>query len=290
MNNAPLAYPLVRGLVMVKRFKGRPRKRKNTYFRNPSSASYTRVSGIDPLRKKFVQNKLMVSLLLIVAVLIFSFWQLDRLFSPTIMKYAEMQTNRIASLVVNEAFHEAAKSLKDQTIIQVDQDENGKITLVGLNSYVISDIVSKTTKQVEKNIERVERGDLSFLTLSQYDLERMKRDKKGFYFEVPLGVITKTALLSNSGPTIPVRFSVIGDVKSNVHDDVKSYGLNNSQLKVVMDVEVNLQVIIPFSSKITTVKVQIPLDTKLIPGDVPNFFPYGSTQNLYPNNSSENKK
>jgi sporulation protein YunB len=288
MNKAPLAYPLARGLVMVKRFKGRTIKRKNTYFRKPSSSSYTRSPSIYQGRKekKSLLNKFMVTSFLIVAVLIFLFWQLDRMFSPTIMNYAEMQSKRIASLIINDAYQEAAKNLKDQSILQIDHDENGKITSVGYNSYAISDIVSKTTKAVEKNIERVQRGDLSFLSLSQSDLEKMKKDKKGFYFDVPLGIITNTALLSNSGPTVPVRFSVIGDVQSNVHEDVKSYGINNAQVKVMMDVEVNLQVIIPFNTKITTVKVQVPLDTKLIPSEVPNFLPYGS-QNLYPNNSSK---
>lgn len=238
--------------------------------------------------KNNLPNKYLLLFLLIFIIFCYGFWKVDKAFSPTIMKYSEKETKRIASLVINDAYESASNNLEGQQIIIHDVDENGK-SAIRTNTFLINKIISSTTKRVEENISKVENGDLSFISLPKSELKQLKKDDKGFYLDVPIGVATNTTLLSKVGPTIPVRFSVVGDAIANVTTDVKPFGFNNSVVDVIMDIEVNMNVIIPFSSKTTKVKVQVPIASEIIEGEVPSFLPYTSNQ-LAPNQSTKDKK
>ncbi|PEL12040.1 sporulation protein YunB [Bacillus sp. AFS017336] len=222
---------------------------------------------------KVLPNKYVVISIVFLIFSIYSFWKIDKMFSPTILKYSEKQTRRIASSIVNEAYESASKELKGQDIIVRDVDGNGK-EVISTNTYLINKIIGSTTRHVEENIRRVENGDLSFLSLSSAEKKKMKTDHDGLYLKVPIGVVTNTVLLGKLGPTIPVRFSVVGDTVANVSQKVKPFGFNNSVVEIIMNVEVNMNVIIPFSTKSTKVKVEVPIATEIIDGEVPNYIPF----------------
>ncbi|WP_180233033.1 sporulation protein YunB [Bacillus sp. AFS055030] len=260
----------------MKRFKYRrvPKRKlfvsKRKSFGGFKTGSTTKIT--QSIRNLF-PNKFVVISIVLLFFSLYAFWEIDKILSPTILKYSEKQTKRIASLVINEAYESASKELQGQEIIIRDIDENGK-AVISTNTYLINKIIGSTTKQVEENIRRVENGDISFLSLSKAEMEKMKADNDGFYLKVPIGVVTNTVLLGKLGPTIPVRFSVVGDAVANVTQEVKPFGFDNSVVEIIMNVEVNMNVIIPFSTKSTKVKVEVPIATEIIDGEVPNFIPF----------------
>mgnify|MGYP001042581213 CR=1 FL=1 len=238
------------------------------------------------IRKKLPNKFVVIGIILLIFTL-YAFWKIDQIFSPTILKYSEKQTKRIASLVINEAYESASQELKGQDIIIRDVDENGK-AVISTNTYLINKIIGSTTQHVEENIRRVENGDLSFLSLSKSEMKKMKSDNEGFYLKVPIGVVTNTVLLGKLGPTIPVRFSVVGDAVASVSQEVKPFGFDNSVVEIIMHVEVNMNVIIPFSTKSTKVKVEVPIATEIIDGEVPSYIPF--TPNTQQTPSKSDKK
>lgn len=235
------------------------------------------------IRKK-LPNKFILITICILIFSVYAFWQVDKIFSPTILKYSEKQTRRIASLVINEAYESASKELKGQKIILRDVDENGKV-IISTNTYLINKIIASTTQHVEEDIRRVENGDISFLSLSKSEMKKMHADKEGLYLKIPIGVVTNTVLLGKLGPTIPVRFSVVGDAVANVSQEVKPFGFDNSVVEIIMHVEVNMNVIIPFSTKSTKVKVEVPIATEIIDGEVPSFIPFTPNNQQIPSTS-----
>lgn len=240
------------------------------------TSSFTALPVLQSFRKK-LPNKYVVIFLIVLTLVCYGFWKIDNIFSPTILKYSEKQTKRIANLVINEAYESASRELEGQDIIIRDVDQNGK-TVISTNTYLINKIIGSTTRNVEENIRRVEHGDLSFLSLPKSELKKMKSDDEGFYIDVPIGVITNTVLLGRLGPTIPVRFSVVGDAVANVSQKVKPFGFDNSVVEIIMNVEVNMNVIIPFTSKSTKVKVQVPIASEIIDGEVPSYVPFSPNQ------------
>ncbi|MEH7512894.1 sporulation protein YunB [Gottfriedia acidiceleris] len=272
----------------MKRFKYR-RVPNNKFFvskRKSFSGYKTGSTQITQSIRNIFPNKYVVISIVLLFFSFYAFWQIDKIFSPTILKYSEKQTRRIASLVINEAYESASKELQGQDIIIRDVDENGK-AVISTNTYLINKIIGSTTQHVEENIRRVENGDISFLSLSKSEMNKMKADHDGLYLKVPIGVVTNTVLLGKLGPTIPVRFSVVGDAVANVTQEVKPFGFDNSVVEIIMNVEVNMNVIIPFSTKSTKVKVQVPIATEIIDGEVPSYIPFTpNTQQTIPQTPS----
>ena len=205
-------------------------------------------------------------------------WMINRGIEPTLMSYAESQTRQIASLVISKAINKkVAEELDAGEVIQVEKDGKGEIATVGINTAIVNRVLSQTTYLVEANLREAEKGNLAMLGIPA-DIE-IETDKKlreqGFVYQIPLGQATNNALLGNLGPLIPVKFNAIGDVHSDVKEKIEPLGINNVLIKVFVEVEVNVQVIIPFSTDIATVKTDIPVAMQVIQGKVPDFYNSG---------------
>ena len=90
-----------------------------------------------------------------------------------------------------------------------------------------------------------------------------------------MGIAFENAFLSNLGPKIPVRFNMVGTVFSNINTNVKSHGINNALMEVVIDVTVSIRVSIPFAWRDFTTTEKIPLAIKVINGKVPTYYSSG---------------
>lgn len=89
-----------------------------------------------------------------------------------------------------------------------------------------------------------------------------------------------STLLSNIGPKIPIKFSLIGDVTTNLKTDVKEYGINNALLNVSIEIIVNFRVSLPFTSDKITINNVFPISMKVIQGSIPSYYS-GGFENSY---------
>lgn len=87
---------------------------------------------------------------------------------------------------------------------------------------------------------------------------------------------TGNTLLANLGPQVPVHFSVVGDVQSDFRRKITEYGINNAMIELSINIQANVQIVIPFSTSTTVVETDIPVYVGVIPGKVPNFYSSGS--------------
>ena len=84
-------------------------------------------------------------------------------------------------------------------------------------------------------------------------------------------------LLSNIGPKIPVKISLVGDVSTNFSTEIVEYGINNALLKVIVNISVTTKVILPITSEDLTINANIPIGMKVIQGKIPNYYLNGFT-------------
>lgn len=194
------------------------------------------------------------------------------------MRYAESQTTKIATLVINKAISEQVVSGMDTTdLIEYVPISDGKRTVIQYNAEVINKIKAETVSLVQANINEAEKGNLKALE-SQVDVEFDSESadlSEGLVYYIPLGKATNNVLLANSGPNIPVQFTAIGDIVTDVVWTQKPLGINNTWIEASIRVVVNVQIIIPFGTKVTTVQEDIPIGTFLHEGEVPQFFNNG---------------
>ncbi|WP_144646018.1 sporulation protein YunB [Priestia megaterium] len=204
-------------------------------------------------------------------------WLINRGIEPTLMKYAEAQTKEIATLVINKAVNKQVLDQLDVDVIKVESTPNGQVAKI--DTALVNRVRAQTTSFVQANLKEAEKGNLDALELPT-DIRIEKSEKlrnQGIVYQVPLGQATNNALLGNLGPLIPVKFHAIGDVQTDVVRKIEEYGINNAFLEVSIKVKVNMQIIIPFATKKTTVTATIPVGGTVIPGNVPDYFNGGNS-------------
>nr|WP_263324994.1 sporulation protein YunB [Neobacillus sp. Marseille-Q6967] len=206
-------------------------------------------------------------------------WLVNKGIEPSLIRYAESKTKQIASQVINKAINKKTVDVGD--VIKVESGENGAQPTAGLNTEVINQKLSEITNEVQNNLNAAEKGDLASLEqLTDVDIQVDAKREDGIVWNVPLGQATNMALLGNLGPKIPVRFHAIGEVRPDVKINTKPMGINNTWIDVAIHLEVSVQIITPFATKITKLDQNIPVGGKLIQGDVPQFYNNGGSMPL----------
>ncbi|PQD95195.1 sporulation protein YunB [Pradoshia eiseniae] len=220
-----------------------------------------------PLPMKHV---LLISFGFFIVSTILAIWIVNKAIEPTLMKYAESETKKMASVVINKAIEESIAENKDlNEVISEIPKEGEQISVEGIrfNTEIINRFRADTTTRIQEALSEIEAGNLSAV-----DYLSTGSKKEGIIHEVPLGKVTNNALLGNMGPDIPVEIHSVSDVQSDVKTTLEPYGINNALIKVVLFVEVNAQVVVPFSSKPTKITTDVPIAMRTTSGQVPSYY------------------
>ncbi|MBB6281842.1 sporulation protein YunB [Geobacillus subterraneus] len=202
-------------------------------------------------------------------------WIVNKSMKPLLMEIAETETKRIANLVINNAIEQQFQ--KDnpefQQLVSVRQDANGKIVSVDFDTAIMNRILSETDDHVMESLKAATEGRIERMVLPE--VESGQGNSRGIIYYIPLGQVTNNALLANLGPRIPVQFQIVGNVDSEVTKQIHAYDINSFFIEIDIHVAVDIQVIIPFASKVSTVTTDMPIVMRFIPGEVPQFYNKG---------------
>lgn len=230
-----------------------------------------------PLKKIKISglNLFIIIFILFVSALYVTLSYINKSITPTLINYAEVELKRFSNLVINRAVSEViTEDLKVDELLIIGKDNSDEIKTIDFNPIFVNRLLTIITSNVQKNLKNIVKGNLDKVDIidesfDDYDLEKLKN---GIIFEIPSGIISKNALLSNLGPKIPVRFNLVGEVISRINTNITNYGINNAMIEISIDIELNEQVILPFISKKIIYNTNIPIAIKLIQGTVPNYY------------------
>ncbi|MFK4997325.1 sporulation protein YunB [Bacillus sp. N9] len=185
-----------------------------------------------------------------------------------------MTNEKIAPMVISKAIKDVIPNVKDinEILEIVPNGSNG--SAVKYKTDIINRTQADLSRAIQLNLKEAEIGNLEALqaeTGIEVDYEK-SNEGEGIVYSFPLGQATNNALLGNLGPRIPIRFTAIGSVDTNVDMNVKQYPINNLFVDVIIEVEVTVQIIIPIGTKQTVVKQKVPIAGGLYPGQVPQFY------------------
>lgn len=220
-------------------------------------------------------NKLTISIILVIIFLLLWFFIFNKELLPILSNYALVETKNISTKIINEAVtKKIAKEEYLNDLVETTLNKNGEIVSVDFNPVYVNKALSTITNEVQNNIKKIEEGNVDF------DSEIIKNNND-LIFEIPFGIVFRMPILADLGPKLPLKTKIIGNVISNINTKITNYGINNAMLEIYIEVEVSEQILLPFISKKTTVKENIPVAMKVIQGTVPKY--YGGSMN---NNSS----
>lgn len=224
-------------------------------------------------KKNKVINKILFILILLVISVIYIFKIFNSKALPQLISYSEIETKKIVStLVSNTIIEEISNNTNINNFFITTKDNNGDIQSIDFNTSEVNKILNKSSKLVEQNLKYLETGEVNKLNLSNLSSIDKEKLKKGIIYELPSGVILNNTILNNILPKIPIKMNLIGNVFTKITTDVESYGINNALLKVNINVEAEVKIIMPFVSSNTKINVDIPIIMKIIEGSVPSYY------------------
>ena len=224
--------------------------------------------------KKVKISSKIIRIMILVIIFTFLFLNyINKKILPSLMNYAKVDSKKMAINIMNNSINdEVLNILKEDDIFSLSKNEEGEITSVNYNPVIVNKVLAKTSNIVLENLKKVEKGevdDLTFINKEEYNIKKLK---SGVISEIPIGVITGSALLSNIGPKMPVKLNLSGNVVSKVTSKVKNYGINSIVIEVYAHIEVEERVIIPFNTNNIKVVNDIPIAIKIVQGKVPNYY------------------
>jgi sporulation protein YunB len=200
------------------------------------------------------------------------------------MEIAETETADIAQLAIQSAVkNRIVDSGKTEGLVVYRYDNDGNVASVSTDPRIVNEIQSLATANVQSLLEQVELGiKPDYANFSGIDVERENDKTDGIVTHIPLGRATNNSLLSNLGPSIPVKFRVIGSVETDWFQDFEEAGINNIQLTGWIHVVVKTQVVVPFETEEVKIETKIPIISEFIPLDVPYYYHNGNGEGAQP--------
>lgn len=221
------------------------------------------------------RNFIILIIIGIILGIISVFHYINKKVTPLFLDLAESETEKLATLIINDAVgKQVSEGLKTDTLFDINKDASGSITSIDFNSATVNKLLTTITTSVELNLKYLEEGRVDLLNLPDsilvsYDEKDLK---KGIIYKIPSGSIFNNTILSNIGPKIPVKLNLVGIITSNINTKTTNYGINNALIEVYVDLNVTLEVILPYTKRKTSVETSIPVALKMIQGSVPNFY------------------
>lgn len=228
------------------------------------------------------KHLLFLTTIIFILVIILSLWLIDRGIRPALMNIAEIKTIEFATRTINSAV-KSTENISFDDLIEIQLDNNGNVATLGWNSEAVNRALRSATERAEYFLYGVNKGqqidvdDPSLQPLEFGDSVGDLAAKDPTVVEIPLGQATGNAVLANLGPKIPVHFEIVGSLRSDVLHEVKEFGVNAALFEIYIPVTVNIQIVIPFSTTTREVSTRVFIDSRVIMGDVPEFYNAGGT-------------
>lgn len=246
-------------------------------------------------RQLSTRTLLLMTSILFITITFFSLWLIDREIKPVLMEIAELKTIEFATRTINSAV-KSTEDISFDDLIEIEYDANGNVATLGWNAEAVNRALRYATERAEYFLYGMNKGeqiDLDDPNLEPIEFGDSVGDlaaKDPTVVEIPLGQATGNTVLANLGPKIPVHFEIVGSLRSDVTHEVKEFGVNAALFEIYIPVTVNIQIVIPFSTLTREVSTRVFIDSRVIMGDVPEFYNAGDSTGTSVSFPKKNKR
>ena len=220
-------------------------------------------------RKKIIKksDKIILIIILLFVFICLTLHYISKNITPVFLNYAEIEARKFIGAVINKAIIDT--KIDDSNLFNI-HEVDGQINMIDFNMNNVNEILTSVNSRIQESMVAMDKGQ--YLNIPGYDSEKLK---KGVIYELPTGLIFKNNLLSNIGPKIPIKLSIRGSILSNIDTSVTNYGINNAIIKVYIKININQQVVLPFTLKKIEVDTSVPIIIKLVKGSIPKYYSGG---------------
>lgn len=206
--------------------------------------------NLPKLKKVPEKKKKLMTAIIIVAIAILTCNIILKSFSPIYEGICRDKARSIATIISNQ---EATKVMKDYTyedIVTIYKDKNDNITMIKSNIIPINKIISDVGEYTQKRID--EEGEKQV--------------------GINLGNFFGSRILAGRGPKVPLKLSVVGNVKTNLVSEFKEAGINQTLHRIYLQVDCTISILTPFENMEEAIGNQVLLAENVIVGLIPDSY------------------
>ena len=197
-------------------------------------------------------KKILIFLIVVFVLFLMFVKIIDNYYSETTKSYIYNETKLMVSNNINNLITNSISPFLDEELVYVNYQNN-----------LVSDVIinSNLFNKILKNIH----NELNNLFINNIDN----------YFKdlsIPIGSLISKNLFVGKGISLKVPIKPIGSYKADLKTKTKSLGINTSMLEVVIEVEFNIETIVPLNIQNNIISNEFLLSSIVIQGEVPNYY------------------
>lgn len=175
----------------------------------------------------------------------------DNRIKPAVLDIASLTAHQMATEIIYKTmYQEILPEIGYQDLVIYRQDESSQLIYLKVDSVALGRLVTASAAAIKTHLA---------------DLEQK-------IIEVPLGQATGIYLLANYGPVLKIPVKSMGVVDIKVEDSFQQAGINQVKHTIYMDIQTDIQVVLPFMPHKEKAGLRLPIADSVIVGKVPEVY------------------
>lgn len=175
----------------------------------------------------------------------------EKALSENVLMIGESRLKNLARAAINNSTADTWEIAgAEDSLVHVEHDQNGNVTLVQADGLKINEIAGNTASLVQSELEK-----LSLQTIN-----------------VPIGNVTGIQLLSGRGPKIKIKIQPVGTASTSFYSEFESAGINQTRHKIYIVIDATMRMIAGRASQTVDVSSELLVSETIIVGVVPDSF------------------
>ncbi len=175
----------------------------------------------------------------------------DNRLKPAVIDIASLAAHQMATeIIYRTMYQEILPEIDYQELVIYRQDESSQLIYLKVDSAKLGLLVTASAAAIKEHLIEMEQRVV----------------------EVPLGQATGIYLLANYGPVLKIPIKPMGIVDIKVEDSFQQAGINQVKHTIYMDIQTDVQIVLPFMSHKEKAGLRLPVADSVIVGKVPEVY------------------
>lgn len=215
------------------------------------------------IKKIGIRSKIGIVVISVILVDFFVYSLFGEVFGKSISYSAMIKIEELTKFYLNDTIKNYL-NLDTSDYIKLNF-VNNSIVNVDIDNTKCNVLLNNIINDLESNVFKIESGKIT----DYHNLE-MLRSNNGVVVFMPVGVVSGNTLFARLGPKVPVKVSFLENVDAYVDVVVESYGINNSLIKLYINIKIEEIVELPIEKDRNDIEYKFLVASKLINGEVPD--------------------
>ena len=203
------------------------------------------------LKEKYIKGKnakKIFSIFIIILSTVITFYSILKVIGPVFEGLCIEKTRELGTSIINNSSNKVLDSINYKDIVKIEKDGSNRVLKTDV--VVINKIASNIALEIQNEFKKLEKEII----------------------KIPIGALTGSKYLSGSGPNISIRVISAGNVITEIKNEFKAQGINQTAYRIYLEVTCNVSVVTQYKEIQDKIINQVLLVETVIVGDVPSSY------------------